>query len=85
MTRELLDRLRRRAPHRQVRAERVAEDVDPAGARLHAGLLLRRLEEVADEEGGRQLAVVPEGHVVATQVAVLLERLEEGVGQGNDA
>jgi hypothetical protein len=29
-------------------------DVNPAGARLHSGLLLRRLEEVAEEDGSRR-------------------------------
>jgi|HubBroStandDraft_6_1064221.scaffolds.fasta_scaffold186708_2 hypothetical protein len=43
---EVLDRLRRRAPHRQVRAERVAKDVHVARG-LQARAPLRALDPVA--------------------------------------
>ena len=51
------------ASRRQVRAEGVAKDVEPSG-RLEAGSFLRRLEQVAQEEARRRLAVVAEEHVV---------------------
>src|ERR1017187_5252393 len=46
MAGKLLDGLRRRPAHRQMRAERVAKNVDPAG-RAKASPLLSRLEESA--------------------------------------
>ncbi len=67
MAGQLLDCLRRRAPHREVRAERVAKDVKPPG-RLEAGGLLRGLEEVTQKEARCRTPVVAEEHVLAAQV-----------------
>src|SRR5580700_10180850 len=70
--------------HRKMRAERVAKNVEPAG-RAQPRPLLPSLEQVAQEKAGGRKRVVAEQHVLAAQVPVVAERMEERVGQGHDA
>ena len=57
MARQFLNRASWRTLHRQMRAERVTKDVEPA-RRTEPSPLLRRLEEVAQKEARRGARVV---------------------------
>jgi hypothetical protein len=78
--REVLDRLRRSAPHREVRAERVAEDVDVARG-LQACAPLRAPDPVAHRVPRHRGPVAEREHSVSAQMTVLAQRVEERFGQ----
>ena len=84
MTGQLLDGPRRRSAHRQMRAERLAKNVEPTG-RAKPCPLLRSFEQPAQKEARHGVPVVAEENVLPAQVTVCMERVHERVGQRHDA
>jgi hypothetical protein len=84
MAREVLNRLRRCSSHREVRAERVAKDVDLARC-TKARSALRALHPGAERVAGHRPAVVKRQHKVAAKMAILRQRLKKGFRHRHDA
>ena len=80
---ELLDRLRRRSAHRQMRAERVAKNVRVAGDGK-PGAPLRLFDPVAKHVSGHRRPVVERQDTLAAKMPVPRQRLGQRVGHRND-
>jgi hypothetical protein len=84
MAREVLNRLRRCSSHREMRAERVAKDVDLARC-TKACSALRALHPGAERVAGHRPAVVERQHKVTAKMAILRQRLEQCFCHRHDA